>query len=129
MAHGKKQILVVEDDQAVARLMKELLEGADYDVRTETHGECAIASAAERRPDVVILDINLPDLNGYHVAREMRQLSRPWTLPIIMLTVNDQPVDQLRGFAHGADAYLTKPFDAAELLHTVALLTGSPAQT
>jgi two-component system sensor histidine kinase ChiS len=123
-----KRILVVEDEVGLASVLKDRLESVGYEVQTETHGKAALAYATDNRVDLVILDVNLPDINGYQVARELRHLSHPWVLPILMLTVNDKPVDQLRGFAHGADAYLTKPFDSSELFDTVAFLTGQPAQ-
>lgn len=119
-----KHILIVEDEEPLARLVKSRLESVGYEVHTEQRGRSAVSYAAQQRIDLAILDINLPDINGYQVARELRKLSAPWALPIIMLTVKDKPIDQLRGFAHGADAYLTKPFDSTELFETVALLIG-----
>ncbi|MBI4354824.1 MAG: response regulator [Candidatus Omnitrophica bacterium] len=125
----RKQILIVEDEVPLANLVKSRLESSGYEVHTETHGQAGLAYAADHRPDLVILDINLPDMNGNRVAQELRKLYHPWTLPILMLTINNKPIDQLRGFAHGADAYLTKPFDASELLKTVNLLSGETAAT
>ena len=126
-APRKKRIIVVEDEEPLARLVKERLEGAGYDVQTQTYGKTALGFAAEHRVDLAILDVNLPDINGYEVAKELRKIYHPWVLPILMLTIKDKPVDQLRGFANGADAYMTKPFDSSELLQTVALLTGEAA--
>ena len=124
-----KKILMVDDDESLTHVVKMRLESAGYQVHTEASGKNAIAYAAEHRPELVILDINLPDSNGYQIARELRKVYYPWTLPILMLTIKDKPVDQLRGFAHGADAYLTKPFDSEELLQTVTLLTGQAYKT
>ncbi len=121
----QKHILVLEDEEALGRLLKSQLEATGFDVHTETHGRAALAYAAEHRLDLAILDVNLPDLNGYHVARELRKLYHPWVVPIVMLTINDKPMDQLRGFAHGADAYLTKPFQVNELFEVVGMLAGS----
>ena len=121
---ARKQILIVEDDEPLARLLKARLQSIGYEAHAETIGKQALQWAAEHRCNLVILDVNLPDCSGYQVARELRKLYHPWTLPILMLTVKDKPVDQLRGFAHGADAYLTKPFDSAELFETVTLLIG-----
>lgn len=119
-----KHILIVEDEETLARTVKMRLESLGYEVHTETYGRLGINYASEHRLDLVILDVNLPDINGYQVARELRKIYHPWVLPILMLTIKNEPVDQLRGFAHGADAYLTKPFDSGELFQTVALLTG-----
>lgn len=123
MGTQQKQILLVDDDEALARLVKSRLESVGFKVQVEGSGKSAMSCVVEHRLDLIILDINLPDMNGYQVARELRRISLPWTLPpILMLTVRDAPMDQLRGFAHGADAYLTKPFDSTELFETVTLL-------
>ncbi len=119
-----KRILVVEDDDVLASTLKRRLELEHFAVDTEASGARALSSAAEHQPDLVILDLKLPDLNGYEVCRELRKLYHPWIVPILMLTGMDKPIDQLRGFAHGADAYLTKPYEPAELLKTVNLLLG-----
>lgn len=116
------RILVVEDDQDVAMLLRMRLEAAGFDVQTVASGAAALTDAAEHPPRLVILDLRLPDISGYDVCRNLRRLCGPWAVPVLMLTGMDQPVDQLRGFAYGADAYLTKPYDAHELLQTIALL-------
>ena len=122
MAESHQQILVVEDEEAQARLLKLLLESAGYDVQTEGRGSAALSFAAEHRPDLVILDLRLPDMGGYEVCQRLRKLFHPWPVPTVMLTAMDKPIDQLRGFAHGADAYLTKPCESDELLKTIASL-------
>ena len=123
-ASRRERILVIEDDAVMARLLRVLLEGTGYEVRTERSGAAALTEAADTPPDLVILDLGLPDMNGYEVCRQLRQQFRPWSLPVLMFTGKDKPVDQLRGFAFGADAYLTKPCDPEEILKTVALLLG-----
>ena len=123
-ASRRERILVIEDDAVMARLLRVLLEGTGYEVRTERSGAAALTEAADTPPYLVILDLGLPDMNGYEVCRQLRQRFNPWSLPILMFTGMDKPVDQLRGFAFGADAYLTKPCDPEELLKTVALLLG-----
>ena len=120
----KKRILLVEDEVALANLVKWQLESAGYEAEVETTGKAALASATDQCPDLVILDLRLPDINGYEVCRELRKLHHSWGLPVLMLTAMDKPIDQVRGYAYGADAYLTKPFDPNELLKTVALLLG-----
>jgi two-component system phosphate regulon response regulator PhoB len=129
MAATRKRLLVVEDEEALARLLKWHLETVGFDVATVTTGAEALRLAAEQQPDLVILDLRLPDMHGYDVARQLRKLFHPWVVPILMLTGMDQPIDQLRGFAHGADAYLTKPYEPAEVLRIVGLLVGEPAAT
>lgn len=116
----RARILVVEDEDALASLIKNHLERAGWEVRTEGRGRPAIAFAVEHWPDLVVLDLMLPDMSGYEVCVELRRLYRPWVLPVVMLTALDRPKDKLLGFSHGADAYLTKPVAASELVSTVA---------
>ena len=120
----RKRILVIEDDEAMAKAVKVRLESVGYTVHTEGCAAMALSYAAEHRPDLIILDLLLPDLGGYEVCKKLRQLFDPWIPPILMFTGMNQPADQLRGFAYGADAYLTKPCDSTELTKTVAVLLG-----
>jgi len=120
------RILVVDDEPSVTDLLAYNLRKAHYDVLTAADGREALRLASEANADLILLDLMLPEIDGLDVCRELRKLSTPWVLPILMLTAMAQPVDQLRGFAHGADAYLTKPFDSNELLKTVAMLLGDP---
>ena len=126
-ATPRARILIVEDEEAMSRLLKALLELSSYEVHVESSGAAALNYAAEQQPDLVILDLRLPDINGYEVCRKLRQFSNSWSMPILMLTGMDKPADQLRGFAFGADAYLTKPCDPPELLKAVNLLLGQTA--
>jgi len=124
---AKTRILVVEDDVSVSKFLRSLLESFGFAVHAERSGAAGIGYAAEHRPKLVILDLRLPDLGGYEVCRRLRRLYHPSVLPVLMLTGMDKPIDQLRGFAHGADAYLTKPCNPEELVHTVELLLGETA--
>lgn len=128
-ATRKKQILIVEDDESLAMLLTQRLESEGFEVHAVSSGATGLVYAAEYRPDLVILDLRLPDMHGYQVCKELRQIFHPWALPVLMLTGMDQPIDELRGFAHGADAYLTKPYDPTELLKSVRLLLGELALT
>ena len=126
-AELRRKILVVEDEEKLARLLEQELTSAGYDVHVELRGQAALQHAAERQPDLVILDLRLPDLSGYQVCKELRRLYSSWAVPVLMLTAMDMPIDQLRGFATGADAYMVKPFEFQDLLETVALLLGHGA--
>ena len=119
---SQAKILVVEDDEKIADLLTRQLEAHQFQVHAETRGKSALRYAAAHRPRLVILDLRLPDLNGYEVCRGLRQLYDRSLVPVLMLTAMDRPVDQLRGYAYGADAYLTKPYDAAELIQVVSRL-------
>ena len=123
---ARQRILLIEDDQALSRVLSMLLASSGFDVHSESSGLTAINFAAEHRPDLVILDLRLPDISGYEVCKELRKIYNRWDVPVMMLTGMGQPSDQLRGFAHGADAYLTKPCESTELLGTIALLLGKP---
>ncbi|MBI3312089.1 MAG: response regulator [Candidatus Omnitrophica bacterium] len=129
MEEAKARILVVEDEQPTARLLRWQLEECGYAVQVAECGSRALSYADAYRPDLVILDVQLPDIHGYQVCEELRRRYHPWVVPILMLAGTAQPIDQLRGFAHGADAYMTKPFEFPELLRTVSLLLGNMALT
>lgn len=124
MVGERKRILVVEDDEHLANSLRRILEFEGFEVAVQSSGALALSQAAERPPDLVVLDLKLPDLHGYEVCRELRKLFHSWVVPVVMLTGMDRPIDQLRGFAYGADAYLTKPCSAEELLKTIRLLLG-----
>ena len=112
----KAIILVVDDEPHVLRLVKANLESSGYKVLTAADGERAIEMVEGEVPDLVILDLMLPKLDGYAVCRRVREFS---TVPIIMLTARSAQVDLVHGFEMGADDYLTKPFSVDELLMRV----------
>ncbi|MBI3332966.1 MAG: response regulator [Candidatus Omnitrophica bacterium] len=118
----RKRILVVEDEEALAELLRIDLRRDGFEVHTESLGTTAITYAAEHPIDLVILDLKLPDINGLQVCKQLRRIYGPWMLPVVMLTALKEPIDQLKGFAHGADAYLTKPYDPKELKSAISLL-------
>ena len=118
----RKKILVVEDNEDLGNILRIQLESSGFSVQLKTNGLSAVDYASSHPLDLVILDLRLPDISGYQVCKELRKVYHPWVLPILMLTAMDKPFDQLRGFAHGADAYLTKPHQPKELLRTVDLL-------
>jgi DNA-binding response OmpR family regulator len=114
MATRRNRILVVEDDPAVARSLKAGLERDGYAVTWKATGSDAIAHARDQRPDLILLDIRLPDLSGFDVCRELRRLSL--RQPIVMLTVRGDETDKVLGLEVGADDYVTKPYNLRELL-------------
>lgn len=124
MEKASKQVLVVEDDLSLAKALKMRLELEGFAVHAVHSGTAALAFAAEQQPDAVVLDLRLPDMHGYEVCRELRRLSTPWNMAIVMCTGMGQPIDQLRGYAFGADAYLIKPYDSRELIRSVKQLLG-----
>jgi len=113
---AKALILVVDDEPHVLRLVKANLESSGYKVVTATDGEKAVDLVAKERPDLVLLDLMLPQMDGYTACSRIREFS---TVPVIMLTARSAQVDLVHGFEVGADDYLTKPFDVTELLMRV----------
>jgi DNA-binding response OmpR family regulator len=111
-----KSILVVEDERRIAQIASDYLQHAGYAVMTAADGETALAVARERRPDLVVLDLGLPRLDGIEVARRLRGES---DIPIIMLTARAEESDRLTGLDVGADDYITKPFSPRELVARV----------
>lgn len=117
---ARARILIVEEKQGLARVLKGNLERAGHDVHVETEGKRALVFAAEHRTDLVVLDVALPDMSGYDVCLELHRLYHPWSLPVVMLTASHEPRHHLLGFRHGADANLTKPVHSSDLVGTVA---------
>ena len=111
------RILIVEDEREMARGIKDLLEFEGYEVTVAGTGKEGLALSGRRDVDCIILDLMLPDMNGYQVCQEIRQQKR--TTPIIMLTAKAQDYDKIRGLEVGADDYMTKPFSVGELLARV----------
>jgi DNA-binding response OmpR family regulator len=124
----KQRILVVEDDPAILAGLTDLLEGEGFGVVTATDGDAALRLHAGEKPDLVLLDIMLPEKNGYDVCREIRR-GDPVT-PVIMLTAKGEEVDTVVGLELGADDYVVKPFGASELLARIraVLRRGRPRQ-
>ena len=113
---NEQHILIVDDDPRLIRLIREVLSAAGYGVLASSGGEQAIETVAIEQPDLILLDIMLRDIDGYHVARRIREFS---DAPIIMLTAKVTEADKLTGFDAGADDYITKPFSSKELLARV----------
>ena len=108
----KGRILVVDDDRNIADLIRLYLEKEMYEVKTEYAGRSALDAFHTWTPDLVILDIMLPEIDGYELCRQMRKVSR---IPIIMLTARGETFDKVLGLELGADDYIAKPFEPKEL--------------
>jgi DNA-binding response OmpR family regulator len=118
-AHPRGLVLVVEDEPAIADVIKRNLAAAGYGVQIEYDGECALEAVRRRRPAAIILDIGLPGMDGVEVCRRLRA-EQDWT-PVLFVTARDDEVDRIIGLEMGADDYVTKPFSPREL---VARVTG-----
>lgn len=110
---NKPLVLVVEDDAAVRNLITTTLETHDYRFQTASNGDSAIIKAASFNPEVVLLDLGLPDMHGIHVISKIRSWS---TMPIIVISARTEDSDKIEALDAGADDYLTKPFSVEELL-------------
>jgi two-component system alkaline phosphatase synthesis response regulator PhoP len=110
------RILVVDDDQKIVRLVKAYLEKADFQVLTAYDGETALHTIRRERPDLVVLDLMLPDRDGWDITRILRSDNNLANTPIVMLTARVEDSDTLVGFELGADDYITKPFNPPEVV-------------
>ncbi len=109
----KTKILIVDDERAVRRFLRTSLQAHGYDIHEATSGEDAILQAINVQPDLLILDLGLPDMSGIDVVKRIREWS---TTPIIILSVRDQDTDKIEALDAGADDYVTKPFSTGELM-------------
>ena len=120
------RILVVDDETALVELVRSYLEREQYEVLTAVDGRAALELARTAQPDLVVLDVMLPVLDGIEVCRQLRQFSDAY---VIMLTARAEEIDKILGLAVGADDYLTKPFSPRELVARIKALLRRPRQT
>ncbi len=115
LRQGKRILLVVEDDPDTSSLLSMYLTGHNYEVVVASRGEEGVAAARQRLPDVVVLDIGLPDIDGYAVCNALRDSPRTSHIPIVFLSEKATVHDRVTGLGAGAQDYITKPFDLEEL--------------
>lgn len=108
--------LIVDDEKQIRRLLRLALERADHQVYEAETGQAGLEAIAQRRPDIVLLDLGLPDMEGVKVLRRLREWS---DVPVVILSVRDDAEEKVEALDAGADDYVTKPFDTAELLARV----------
>src|SRR6266576_2769662 len=122
-----RRVLVVDDDDDIRLLLHELLSGAGYLVETAQDGRAALRVFHEKPTDVVVLDLSMPELDGFETLERLRDVS---DVPVILLTARSSESDKVRGFRAGADDYVVKPFGRQELLGRIeALLRRAPEAT
>ncbi len=117
MFMARRRVLVVDDEPKVCDLIKAYLEKDGYDVVIANDGKTAVDIACSQKPDIIVLDLNLPEMDGLEAFRSIRTFS---DVPVIMLTARDEEVDKIVGLQLGADDYVTKPFSPRELAARVA---------
>ncbi len=126
MAPSNTAVLIVEDDPGIERLERRLLEGEGYSVQSVASGEEAIALVSDSEPDLILLDIGLPGIDGFTTCTVLRKFSRA---RIIMVTSRDATIDKVKGIDIGADDYIAKPFDPDELLVRAKAVMRRPKQS
>ncbi len=117
-------LLIIDDDRGLDQLLSDYLAGQGYSVRAAENGKLGLRAMYERQPDIVLLDVTMPDKDGWETLRRIREISN---LPVIMLTARGDEADILQGFSLGADDYVTKPFSFAQLsarIHAVLSRSG-----
>jgi len=112
---GKSRLLVVEDDIDIGNMLKIYFSGMEFEVDVAVRGSDALEKTKQSLPHLIVLDIMLPDIDGYEVCRNLRTNMRTSHIPVIFLTQKDERSDKLQGLELGADDYITKPFDIEEL--------------
>jgi DNA-binding response OmpR family regulator len=105
-------LLIIDDDKSLDQLLSEYLSGQGYSVRAAENGKLGLRAMYERQPDIVLLDVTMPDKDGWETLQRIREISN---VPVIMLTARSDEADVLHGFSLGADDYVTKPFSFAQL--------------
>ena len=118
-------VLVVDDELKIARLIRDYLEQAGFVVATASDGKSAIASARQLKPDLIVLDLGLPNIDGLDVIRALRMGSN---VPVVVVTARADEADRVVGLELGADDYVVKPFSPKELVARVAPCFGEPRQ-
>lgn len=116
---SKKKILIVEDEESLLKLESILLTSKGYEVTGVSNGQAALDSLAEDQPDLVLLDIMLPEIDGFEVCHRIKNNPSTKHIPVIMLTAKKSREDMTRGERVGADWYITKPFKSAMVIETI----------
>jgi two-component system, OmpR family, alkaline phosphatase synthesis response regulator PhoP len=118
----KCRVLLVDDDEQILHSLRVYLELENYQVRTAGNGREALDRLREELPEILILDIMMPELDGYQVLEKLKENPEMSDLPVIMLTAKGQDVDVLKGYKMGAASYMTKPFNLNELVENIELV-------
>lgn len=118
----KNRILIVEDEESLLKLESILFSAKGYCVSGVMDGESALEEISSHKPDLVVLDIMLPLLDGFEVCRRIKENPETSTIPVVMLTARKNSQDRARGLEAGADAYITKPFRSAQVIEIIESL-------
>jgi len=124
-----KRILVVDDEVAIVRMLKERLESAGFEVLTAYDGVQAVEVARQECPDLIVMDVTMPRMDGLTAAQQLRADPTPAHIPIVMLTARGQESDEQAGYAAGAVRYFTKPFSPRQLVQELRALLSNDEPT
>jgi len=113
------RILVIDDSPTMLYMVTEMIAQGGHETITASNGEQAICMAVNQQPDLVLLDVILPKLNGYEVCRQLKSTPQTADIPVVMITSKSKDKDRKWGIEQGADDYITKPFDADDLLDVI----------
>jgi len=128
MSDPKKSILIVDDEEDVLTLLQLVFETNGFDARTAGNGKAAVASAYENPPDVILLDVMMPEMDGWQVLRSLKGDERTRHIPVAMLSARAERRDKMIGLQEGAEGYIAKPFSTAEVVREVqGLINGRGA--
>jgi DNA-binding response OmpR family regulator len=120
----KRRVLLADDDPGLRRLIGTTLGSEDFDLLQAVDGEEALQIARQQHPELVLLDVNMPKLDGFEVCRHLKSEPETSGIKVVMLTARSEEVDRARGREAGADDYFTKPFSPVQLLNKVYALLG-----
>ena len=120
----QRNIMVVDDNPDIITIVKTILEGKGYQVLSASSGQELLNLLADRKPDLIILDIMMPEMDGLEVLGRLKAVTETASIPVILLTAKVQYEDVLGGYKLGADYYITKPFTSTQLVNGINLLLG-----
>ena len=125
MSEPRRSILIVDDEEDVLTLLQLVFETNGFVARTASNGKAAVASAYENPPDVILLDVMMPEMDGWQVLRSLKGDERTRQIPVAMLSARAERRDKMIGLQEGAEGYIAKPFSTAEVVREVQnLLNG-----
>jgi DNA-binding response OmpR family regulator len=119
MSQRKRTILIVDDEEDVLDLLQLVFETSGFEVRRAATGKSAVSSAYEQPPDVVLLDVMMPEMDGWQVLRTLKGDERTRAVPVVMLSARAERRDKMIGLQEGAEGYIAKPFSPAEVVREV----------
>lgn len=121
---GTKHLLIVDDEEDMRFILNAGLRGLGYEISTAENGEQCLEKVAQKKPDLILLDIMLPALNGYQVCQELKKNPRFNDIPILLMSAKSEEEDKAKGKEAGASGYITKPFDMSDMAQEIRRFLG-----